>query len=167
MLALLGQLEAACAATDGLAKAVEEAFPQHPDADVILSFPGLGTQLGARVLAEIGDDHARFTDARSLKAYAGSSPITRASGKKSSITRRWVKNDRLNHVGYLWAFSAITASPGAKAHYRRRRDDHGDWHAAAQRNLFNRMLGQLYHCLQHRKLFDEQTAFPAELAAAA
>ncbi|MET9387879.1 IS110 family transposase [Streptomyces sp. NPDC002928] len=167
MLALLGQLEAACAATDDLAKAVAETFPQHPDADVILSFPGLGTQLGARVLAEIGDDPTRFADARGLKAYAGSSPITRASGKKSSITRRWVKNDRLNHVGYLWAFSAITASPGAKAHYRRRRDDHGDWHAAAQRNLFNRMIGQLYHCLQKHELFDEQTAFPVQLAAAA
>jgi transposase len=80
---------------------VEEAFPQHPDADVILSFPGLGVQLGARVPAEIGDDRKRFADARGLKAYAGSSPITRASGKKSSITRRWVKNDRLNHAGYL------------------------------------------------------------------
>jgi transposase len=167
MLALLGQLEAACAATDDLTKAVAETFPQHPDADVILSFPGLGAQLGARVLAEIGDDPTRFADARGLKAYAGSSPITRASGKKSSITRRWVKNDRLNHVGYLWAFSAITASPGAKAHYRRRRDDHGDWHAAAQRNLFNRMIGQLYHCLQKHELFDEQTAFPIQLAAAA
>ncbi|MGW0816936.1 IS110 family transposase [Streptomyces viridiviolaceus] len=167
MLALVVQLEAACTATGNLAKAVEEAFPQHPDAEIILSFPGLGVQLGARVLAEVGDDRTRFADARGLKAYAGSSPITRASGKKSSITRRWVKNDRLNHAGYLWAFSAITASPGAKAHYRRRRDDHGDWHAAAQRNLFNRMLGQLYHCLQHRKLFDEQTAFPVELAAAA
>jgi transposase len=167
MLALVVQLEAACTAADDLAKAVEEAFPQHPDADVLLSFPGLGVQLGARVLAEIGDDHARFADARGLKAYAGSSPITRASGKKSSITRRWVKNDRLNHAGYLWAFSAITASPGAKAHYRRRRDDHGDWHAAAQRNLFNRMLGQLYHCLQKHELFDEQAAFPTPLAAAA
>jgi transposase len=167
MLALVVQLEAACTAADNLAKAVEEAFPQHPDAEIILSFPGLGVQLGARVLAEIGDDRTRFADARGLKAYAGSSPITRASGKKSSITRRWVKNDRLNHAGYLWAFSAITASPGAKTHYQRRRDDHGDWHAAAQRNLFNRMLGQLYHCLQHRKLFDEQTAFPAELAVAA
>ncbi|MFF7756253.1 IS110 family transposase, partial [Streptomyces sp. NPDC007971] len=49
----------------------------------------------------------------------------------------------------------------------RRRDDHGDWHAAAQRNLFNRMLGQLYHCLQNRKLFDEDTAFPTALAEAA
>ncbi|WP_169786249.1 IS110 family transposase [Streptomyces yerevanensis] len=167
MLALLVQLEAACTAADDLAEAVEETFPQHPDAEIILSFPGLGVQLGARVLAEVGDDRQRFADARGLKAYAGSSPVTRASGKKSSITRRWVKNNRLNHAGYLWAFSAITASPGAKAHYRRRRDNHGDWHAAAQRNLFNRLLGQLYHCLQKRQLFDENTAFPAELAVAA
>ncbi|MFF3624890.1 IS110 family transposase [Streptomyces sp. NPDC002467] len=161
MLALLIQLEAACTAADSLAEAVEEAFPQHPDAEIILSFPGLGTQLGARVLAEIGDDRQRFADARGLKAYAGASPITRASGKKSSVTRRWVKNNRLNHAGYLWAFSAITASPGAKAHYRRRRDNHADWHASAQRNLLNRMIGQLYHCLQQDERFDEALAFPA------
>lgn len=161
MLALLVQLEAACTATDDLAKAVEEAFPQHPDADVILSFPGLGLQLGARVLAEIGDDHTRFADARGLKAYAGSSPVTRASGKKSSITRRRVKNDRLNHAGYLWAFAALTASPGAKAHYRRRRDERGDWHASALRNLFNRLVGQLYHCIQAHEPFNEALAFPA------
>ncbi|MET7313751.1 IS110 family transposase [Streptomyces sp. NPDC005571] len=166
MLALLIQLEASCIAADDLAKAVEESFPQHPDADVILSFPGLGVQLGARVLAEIGDDHTRFADARGLKAYAGSSPVTRASGKKSSITRRWVKNDRLNHAGYLWAFSALRASAGADAHYRRRREA-GDWHASAQRNLFNRMLGQLYHCLQSGELFHEQTAYPTPIAAAA
>jgi transposase len=126
----------------------------------MLSFPGLGVQIGARVLAEIGDDRTRFADARGLKAYADASPITRTSGEKSSITRRWVKNDRLNHAGYLWAFSAITASPGAKAHYHRRRDNHGDWPAAAQRNLFNRMLGQLYQCLQHGQFFDETVALP-------
>ncbi len=167
MLALLIQLTAACTAADDLAEAVEEAFPQHPDAEVITSFPGLGVQLGARVLAEIGDDRQRFADARGLKAYAGSSPITRASGKKSSVTRRWVKNNRLNHAGYLWAFSSLRASAGAMAHYRRRRDEHGDWHASAQRNLFNRMIGQLYHCLQKGELFDEQLAFPTPLASAA
>ncbi|CAM5324613.1 Transposase OS=Streptomyces aurantiogriseus OX=66870 GN=GCM10010251_96090 PE=4 SV=1 [Streptomyces aurantiogriseus] len=48
-----------------------------------------------------------------------------------------------------------------KAHYRRRRHDHGDWHAAAQRNLFSRMIGQLYHCLQHGRCFDEAVAFPS------
>jgi len=71
-----------------------------------------------------------------------------------------VKNDRLNHAGYLWTFASLRASAGANAHYRRRRE-HGDWHAAAQRNLFNRMIGRLYHCLQRRELFDEQSAFPA------
>lgn len=54
MLALLVQLEAACTATDQLAEAVEEVFPQHPDAEILLSFPGLGIQLAARSLAEIG-----------------------------------------------------------------------------------------------------------------
>ncbi|GAA1157908.1 hypothetical protein F4556_000257 [Kitasatospora gansuensis] len=67
-----------------------------------------------------------------------------AGVEEHGAVRRRVENDRLNHAGYLWAFSAITASPGAKAHYRRRRDHHGDWHAAPQRNLFNRMIGQLY-----------------------
>lgn len=77
---------------------MEEVFPQHPDAEIILSFPGLGTQLGARVLAEIGDDRTRFADARGLKAYAGASPITRASGKKSSITRRWGARSDVGHL---------------------------------------------------------------------
>uniref|UniRef100_UPI00370376EB transposase n=1 Tax=Streptomyces albidoflavus TaxID=1886 RepID=UPI00370376EB len=54
----------------------------------MLSFSGLGTQLGARVLAETGGDRQRFADARGLKAYAGALLITRASGKKSSVTRR-------------------------------------------------------------------------------
>lgn len=81
MLALLRQLEAACIAADNLAEEVEKAFPQHPDAEILLSFPGLGIQLAARILAEIGDDHTRFADARGLKAYAGSSPITRAPAR--------------------------------------------------------------------------------------
>lgn len=45
------------------------------------------------------------------------------------------------------SLSALQASPGANAHYRRRRE-HGDWHNAAQRHLLNRFLGQLHHCLQ-------------------
>ncbi|MFD9130686.1 IS110 family transposase [Kitasatospora sp. NPDC059571] len=160
--ALLKQFDAACRAGDDLAEAVEIAFREHPDAEIYLSFPGLGVQLGARLLAEIGDDRTRFADARGLKAYAGSAPITRASGKKSYVGRRMVKNNRLMHAGFLWAFSALTASPGADAHYRRRRE-HGDWHAGAQRNLLNRLLGQLFHCLQNRQLFDENHAFTSSV----
>ena len=111
------------------------------------------------MLAETGDDRSRFADAKGLKAYAGAAPITRASGKSRSVTHRKVKNNRLAAAGYAWAFSALTASPGARAHYDRRRED-GDRHAAAQRHLFGRMLGCLHHCLATGQDYDEATAFP-------
>jgi transposase len=167
-LALLGQLDAACTAAADLEHAATESFNLHPDAGIITSFPGLGPLTGARVLAEIGDDRSRFSDAKGLKAYAGAAPVTRASGKTKSVTFRRVKNNRLNAAGYLWAFSALTASPGARAHYDRRRED-GDRHAAAQRNLFGRLLGCLHHCLAAGCEYDEATAFPGrtKLSAAA
>ncbi len=159
-LALLRHLDAACASADDLEHATAESFNQHPDAEIITSFPGLGPLTGARVLAEIGDDRSRFADAKGLKAYAGAAPITRASGKTMAVLHRRVKNQRLAAVGYNWAFSAITASPGARAHYDRRKTD-GDRHAAAQRNLFGRLLGCLHHCLLTGQHYDETTAFPA------
>jgi transposase len=159
-LALLRQLDAACASAGDLEQAAVASFNQHPDAGIITSFPGLGPLTGARVLAEIGDDRSRFQDAKGLKAYAGAAPITRASGKTKSVTRRKVKNNRLSAAGYTWAFSALTASPGARARYDRRRDA-GDKHAGGLRNLFSRLLGCLHHCLTTGQHYDEATAFPA------
>ena len=159
-IALLGQLDAACAAADDLEQATIESFNQHPDAEIITSFPGLGPLTGARVLAETGDDRSRFADAKGLKAYAGAAPVTRASGKTTAVLHRRVKNQRLAAAGYIWAFAALTASPGARGHYDKRKAD-GDRHAAAQRNLFGRMLGCLHHCLATGQHYDEHAAFPA------
>jgi transposase len=158
-LALLRALDTACTNAEDLASATIDHFDKHPDAEIITSLPGLGSLTGARVLAEIGDDRSRFTTARALKAYAGSAPVTRASGKSLTVTHRRVKNQRLAAAGYVWAFSALTASPGARAHYDKRKAT-GDRHTAAQRNLFNRLLGCLHHCLQTRQHYDEQIAFP-------
>jgi transposase len=160
-LALLRQLTVACSNADDLAAATVAHFDKHPDAEIITSLPGLGSLTGARVLAEIGDDRSRFADARSLKAYAGSAPVTRASGKRLTVTHRRVKNQRLAAVGYVWAFAALTASPGARAHYDRRKTT-GDRHTAAQRNLFNRLLGCLHHCLDTREHYNENAAFPTD-----
>lgn len=159
-LVLLRQLDAACQGADELATATTERFDQHPDAEIITSLPGLGSLSGARVLAEIGDDRSRFTDAKSLKAYAGSALVTRASGKTIAVLHRRVKNQRLAAAGYIWAFSPLTASPGARAHYDRRKTT-GDRHTAAQRNLFSRLLGCLHHCLQARQHYNEDIAFRA------
>ncbi|MFD1719244.1 IS110 family transposase [Georgenia deserti] len=157
-LAILKRLDAAAIAAADLQQATELVFHQHPAAAIITSFPGLGPLGGARVLAEVGDDADRFETARDLKAYAGAAPVTRASGKSHLVLHRRVKNHRLASAGYNWAFAALTHSPGARAHYDRRRA-RGDGHAAALRNLYNRFLGQLHHCLRSGHLYDEITAF--------
>ncbi|MPY85469.1 MAG: transposase, partial [Actinophytocola sp.] len=163
---LLRQFDAACTAADELAEAAIAHFERHPDAKVITSFPGLGTLTGARVLAEIGDDRARFADARGLKAYAGSAPITRASGRKTVVLHRHIKNRRLCDVGTIWALASLRASPGARRHFDARRAT-GDWNRQAQRHLFNKFLGQLHHCLQTTQLYNEHQAFPPPLTLAA
>ncbi|MFE3986408.1 transposase [Nocardia tengchongensis] len=125
---------------------------------MITSFPGLADLTGSRMLAEIGDDRHRFADARALKSYAGSAPVTRASGKTISISHRRIKNDRLAAVGWGWATTLVVLPGPGQLHYRRRRD-HGDRHAPAVRHLFNKMLGQLYHCLQTHQPYDPVKAF--------
>ncbi|WP_329404520.1 IS110 family transposase [Streptomyces melanogenes] len=156
--ALLRQLDTACANADELEAATVNAFDRHPDAPVITSFPGLGSLTGARVLAEIGDDRTRFVNAGSLKAYAGSAPVTRASGKSCVVTSRRVKNQRLASTGHTWAFASLRASTDARAHYDRRREA-GDRHTAALRNLFNRFLGMLFFCLQNEVPYDPEKAY--------
>jgi transposase len=156
--ALMMQLDAACRAADDLAEAAAAAFAEHPDAEILTSFPGIGPVTGARVLGEIGDDRARFRDARGLKSYAGSAPITVASGKSLVVRNRKVKNQRLAAAGYVWIFGALP-TPEIKQQYDRRRAA-GDRHAAAMRNLFNRLLGCLHRCLQTGQTFDMDKAFP-------
>ncbi|MCX0269397.1 IS110 family transposase [Nocardia zapadnayensis] len=139
---------------------VDAHFGQHPAAEIILSQPGLGTILGARVLAEFGDDPTRYASAKARKNYAGTSPITRASGKKKVALARFVHNDRLIDALTSQAFSALTLSPGARAYYDRQRA-RGVGHNPALRQLANRLVGILHGCLKTSTPYDETTAWPS------
>jgi transposase len=145
---------------------VEADFGQHPAAEIILSQPGLGPILGARVLAEFGDDPLRYTSAKARKNYAGTSPITRASGKKKVALARFVHNDRLIDALTTQAFNALLRSPGARTYYDRQRA-RGSGHNAALRQLANRLVGVLHGCLKTGTLYDEARAWPHQLEAAA
>jgi len=142
---------------------VEAYFGQHPDAEILLSQPGLGPVLGARVLAESGDDPSRYISAKARKNYAGTSPITRASGKKKTVTARHVHNDRLIDALISQAFTALRTSPGARAYYDHQRA-RGAGHNPALRQLANRLTGILHGCLKTRTLHDEATAWPQHTA---
>ncbi|MFD6327133.1 IS110 family transposase, partial [Streptomyces sp. NPDC058442] len=78
-----------------LEEQVKAHFLAHPDAEIYLSMPGIGEITGARVLAEFGDDPTRYASAKARKNYAGTSPVTRASGKSHTVQARYVRNNRL------------------------------------------------------------------------
>lgn len=150
----------------GLEAELAAHFEQHPDADIYLSLPGIGVILGARVLGEFGDDPNRYADAKSRKNYAGTSPITRASGTRTVALARFVRNTRLADAIDQWAFCAITNSPGARAFYDHRRAI-GDSHHKALRTLGNRLVGILHGCLRHSNHYDETKAWAHRATAAA
>jgi transposase len=133
-------------------------FGRHPDAEIYLSQPGLGTVLGARVLGEFGDGPGRYASAKSRRNYAATSPITRASGRKKVVAARFIRNGRLIDALMAQAFAALNASPGARAFYDRLRA-RGIGHNEALRRLANRLVGILHGCLQSRTLYDETTAW--------
>jgi transposase len=149
-----------------LEQALSEHFETHPDAKIVRSLPGLGTVLGARVLGEFGDDRTRFSNAKSRKNYAGTSPITKASGKSHVVLARYARNRRLADACDLWAFCALTRSQGARAYYDALRA-RGKTHRQALRQLSNRLVGILHGCLEDSSLYDEEMAWPNAGQAAA
>ena len=164
--ALIVVLSAMAEQTEVLAGQVEQGFGQHPDAEIYLSQPGLGVILGARVLAEFGDDPDRYADAKGRKNYSGMSPITKASGTKRVVLARYARNRRLGDALFLQAYSALRASPGARAFYDQHRAQ-GDTHHQALRALSNRLVGILDGCLRHRTTYDETIAWAHRQPAAA
>jgi transposase len=156
--ALVGVLTASINAAADLERQLEASFGQHPAAELIRSQPGLGTVLGARVLAEFGDDPHRYADAKARRNYAGTSPITKASGKSHVVLARYKTNKRLRDALRQQAFAALTASSGARAYYDAHRAT-GDGHDKALRALANRLVGILHGCLRHHTPYDEHTAW--------
>jgi hypothetical protein len=133
-------------------------FETHPDADIYRSLPGLGVILGARVLGEFGDDPNRYTTAKCRKNYAGTSPLTVASGKKRAVLARHIRNKRLYDAIDQWAFCALSTSPGARTFYDQRRAA-DDSHHQALRALGNRLVGILHGCLRHHTHYNEHKAW--------
>ena len=141
-------------------------FEKHPDAEIYRSLPGLGIVLGARVLSEFGDDRTRFAHPKARKNYAGSSPITKASGKSRVVLARLARNRRLADACHQWAFCALTGSAGARIYYHALRQ-RGKTHHQALRALANRLVGILHGCLDHRHAYREEIAWPSSLPVAA
>jgi transposase len=143
---------------DQVGQVVAAHFGRHRDTERYLSLPGLGTVLSARILGEFGDDPNRYTTAKARKNYAGTSPITRASGNRRVVIARYARNRRIGDAVHQWAFCSLKGSPGARHYYKTLRD-RGTGHQAALRQLGNRLVGILHGCLKTGTDYDETTAW--------
>jgi hypothetical protein len=142
-----------------LERGLSESFEQHPSAKIVRSLPGMGTVLGARVLGEFGDDPNRYFDAQSRKNYAGTSPVTKASGKSRVVLARHSRNRRLADALDRMAFCSLRGSPGARRYYDEMRAREKS-HQKAVRQLANRWVGILHACLERGCLYEEEIAWP-------
>ena len=161
-----GQVNILMALTDiGPMDAMEGVVEAHlRKGDALLFCDGLSHGASSRtnpgdVVSSSTADNRRFGTAGGLRAFAGTAPVTRASGRSTSVRARKVRNKRLGDACHWWAFAMLTKSAGARGHYDRRRAA-GDHHNAALRNLANKLLGRMWWCLQHNQVWDEQAAWP-------
>jgi Transposase IS116/IS110/IS902 family len=138
----------------GAGAAAERVLSRPPLSRIYLSQPDLGMVLAARLLGEFGDDPDRYATAKGRKNYAATSPITKASGKKTVVLARYSRNGRLADAIHRWAFCALSASPGARAYYDELRA-RGKSHNMALRQLDNRLVGILHGCLQTGTRYNE------------
>jgi hypothetical protein len=136
-----------------LTSAIDHAVEAHPDGKIVTSLFRSGRVCAAQLLAEIGDDRARFVSADQLAAEGGVAPVTRESGKHRAVTFRWACNTRLRSALATLADTTRHTSPWARALYQRARD-RGCQHAHAIRILARAWCRVLWTCWQKRVAYD-------------
>jgi transposase len=136
-----------------LSAAITAALPQHPDGPLVQSLPRSGAVNAAQILAEIGDDRARFPTAEHLAAEGGLAPVTHASGKHHAVVFRWACNKRLRRALTTFADNSRHASQWAALVYQRARA-RGCRHPHAIRILARAWARILWRCWQDRALYD-------------
>ena len=136
-----------------LSAAIAAALADHPDGPLLQSLPRSGQVNAAQLLAELGDDRARFPTADQLTAEAGAAPVTRASGKHRAVVFRWACNKRLRRAVTTLADNSRHASPWAAGVYARARARGCD-HPHAIRILARAWLRVIWRCWQDRQPYD-------------
>ena len=125
----------------------------HPDGALVQSFPRTGTVNAAQLLAQLGDDRARYASDAHLAAEAGVAPVTRSSGKQRGVSCRFACNKRLRVALTTWADNSRHAHAWAAAVYRRARARGCD-HPHAVRVLARAWVRVLWRCWQARTPYD-------------
>lgn len=126
---------------------------QHRDAQILRSLPGVGRMVSATMLVDAAAP-LRERDYLRLRAYAGTAPVTKRSGKRAYVVQmRYACTARLRQAMYHWARTSIQHDDGARRYYEQLRA-RGHQYARALRSVADRWLRILVAMLRTRALYD-------------
>jgi transposase len=154
VLALVRAIETTRKEERELQAEIIERLDTHADAHIFTNLPRAGHGVrAAALLAEIGDDRARFPDDESLAALAGIAPVTRASGKMTTVGFRWAADKKLRNALIDFADDSRHASPWAAKIYNDA-IGRGKRHPHAVRILARAWIRVIWRCWQDHTTYD-------------
>jgi transposase len=133
---------------------IARAFALHPDHELFASFPGAGPVLATRLLTATGSRRDRFANANALQSFTAIAPVTKQSGGKCQIQRRFIGPKFLRQSFHEYARESVRHSTWAAAYYTQQREK-GSGHHAAVRGLAYKWQRILFRCWQNRQPYDE------------
>jgi transposase len=112
--ALLRALQSGIAQLEAL---ITERVTAHPRAQLLARLPGVGTINLAQLLAELGPILDRVDTAEQAATECGAAPVTKASGKTTTVVFRHAVNTRARKAITAYAHNARQQSPWAAQLY--------------------------------------------------
>src|SRR5438034_805571 len=131
--------------------AAQEVGREHRDVEILLSLPGVGRVVAATMLAEAPQLLAQ-RNYHAMRTLGGVAPVTRQSGKRLAVRRRYGCNHRLSNALYHWARVSSQCDARARHHYQTLRQI-GHSHGRALRGVADRLLALLVAMLRDQTLY--------------
>jgi transposase len=136
-----------------LDQAIITRLGKHPKAHLLARLPRVGQLSHAQLLAELGPILDRTSSAEHAAAEAGATPVTRASGKTSSVAFRLAANRRARQALHIFADNSRHSSPWAATLYAAARA-RGKRHPQAVRVLGRAWLRVIWVCWHTNTPYD-------------
>ena len=144
-------------------KEISTLFLTHKDQEIWSSLPRAGKRLAPRLLAEWGDDRARYADATSVQSLAGTAPVPFQSGNYAKAHKRFACLKPLRNALYQFAWQSTRQEGWALDYYQRKRAE-GKSHSMAVRALANIWVRIIYRMWQTKTCYLAATFEVAQLA---
>jgi transposase len=134
---------------------IHTVFKAHPDCALFQSFPGAGPVLAPRLLTAMGADRERFEKAQQIQCFSGVAPVTKQSGTKKHVHRRYRCPIFVRQSFHEYAKESILCCRWAAAYYLQQRELRGAPHNTAVRALAFKWQRVIFRCWKDRVSYND------------